>query len=521
MSGRDALEIGNWKLMYWVVGLALATASALLRFWALSQTPFANGWDSYFYLVQLKSLSETGRMHSPEASLFYPYLRLFYWFSGDYVAALKAGTAVLSGAFTGMVFWALSPAGGSSGGSINKNDSPVPVWSLPAAAFTLFSPQLTYFAAQYPKNLLGLVLLVAFAGSLFRMEQGGRLKTPEAWILPAILLIVNYFGHRLSFALAVVFAAFWYVFQFKPSALFSLKRLLAAGTAIALFVAAGYFFRGSFSLADLGRFSGVFSPEPQFAPWSFVSNFGRDRISGWWLAEIAVTTLCWLPAAGFLLRKTGNAQTAGFRALFCLSAMMLFPFLEWSFTGIAYRFFLVFVLVTPLMVIVLPQDKIKLSGVIFVALIVSSFFSWRSYNPKLHDPDYAVFAKVTASAQQFLSDKSPELVIAPNALAECFTFTTGTDAMPWLPEYEVDSSGLWRIAAGINLQTLRYYAEPADGKRMRTLGWRHCLLPESVWQRAIGKAKAENDTVFLEDVRLWRNPSQIRPGWLLHRKRKF
>ncbi len=81
----------------------LAIASALLRFWAFSQTPYANGWDSYFYLVQLKSLEETGRMHSPEASLIYPYLRLFYWMTGDYVLGMKVGTAILAGIFTASV----------------------------------------------------------------------------------------------------------------------------------------------------------------------------------------------------------------------------------------------------------------------------------------------------------------------------------------------------------------------------------------------------------------------------------
>jgi len=83
---------------------ALAALSALLRFWALDQTPFANGWDSYFYLVQLKSLEETGRMHSPEASLIYPYLRLFYWITGDYVLGIKTGVAVLCGIWVAVVY---------------------------------------------------------------------------------------------------------------------------------------------------------------------------------------------------------------------------------------------------------------------------------------------------------------------------------------------------------------------------------------------------------------------------------
>lgn len=40
----------NHKSLFLLIGLSLAALSALLRFWALDQTPFANGWDSYFYL---------------------------------------------------------------------------------------------------------------------------------------------------------------------------------------------------------------------------------------------------------------------------------------------------------------------------------------------------------------------------------------------------------------------------------------------------------------------------------------
>gem|GEM_PF-3183053 len=37
-----------------LLNLILAFASTLLRFLAFNQTPFATGWDSCFYLVQLK-----------------------------------------------------------------------------------------------------------------------------------------------------------------------------------------------------------------------------------------------------------------------------------------------------------------------------------------------------------------------------------------------------------------------------------------------------------------------------------
>jgi hypothetical protein len=483
------------------LGLACFMASALIRYHALAQTPFANGWDSYYYLVQLKSLEESGRMHSPEASLIYPFLQLCYRLTGDYVLALKAGAAVLAGLFAWVVFTV--PKAPLSG-------------KLAGAAFALFSPTLTYFAAQYPKNLLGLVLLAAFIGSLSRVGKEGQKGWQKEMILPLTLLVINYFGHRATFALGVIWLALWFLFRYKENiGKQVLNRRFAAVfvTGLVLLAAASRVFPGLFHVVDFGRLERAFTSVPQFAPWSFVRYFGIERISGWWLVEVIVATGCWLFGLWRFFRKNGQAMAV-------LGVVLLFPFLEWSFTGISWRFFLIFVLLTPLWVIDWPFLKSRINGLVFAAfLTLGSFFSWHSYNPQWHDPDYSLMANVTAGARRFLSVKSAELVIAHNTLAEYFTFATGTDAMPWLPEYPVDSSRLWRIAAGIPVQTLRYYS--GSEKAVQNLGFGYSLLPEYRWQIALQQAEKEQDTDILAEMRSWRNPGQIRPGWLLYRKRKY
>lgn len=522
----------------WPAGLVLALASALLRYWALEQTPYANGWDSYFYLVQLKSLEETGRMHSPEAALIYPYLRFFYWLTGDYVSALKSGTALLAGAFTATMYWAARRSERGPSASFGP-------WVL--TAWSVYSPQLTYFAAQYPKNLLGLVLLLAFIGSLGRPVSGPA-KTGRGWILPALLLATGYFGHRLTFALAVVYLIFWLAYKHQkalPRQMFSPKNLLIACFALVVFLGASRIFPGLFHFVDFGRLTGALHWPPQFAPYSFVAYFGEERISGWWLAELAVVVGCWLWVlccrVSFLsdrfsairvrlgmagtpiscMRPGGSSDPAMF-PLLALCSLLLFPFLEWSFTGIAWRFFLVFVLLTPLLVIDFQFDKWRRSGLVFVVILLCcSLFSWKSYHPKKHDPDYARFEAVTKRSLSALDEKKADLVIAHNAMAEFFTFTTGIDAMPWLPEYAVDSSRQWRLATGMRLQTLKYYAGPGNDTRVMAVGFQYYLLPEYVWQVALQRAKFEKDEVFLAETADWRNPSQLRPGWLLRRKRTY
>jgi len=493
---------------------ALAVLATMLRYHAFSQTPYANGWDSYFYLVQLKSLETTGHMHSPEASLIYPYLRVFYWITGDYVTGMKWAMATLCGLWVALLgSMDFSPSGQKafmpSPCALKGADPDAPKRILPLWA--LFSPHLTYFAAQYPKNLLGLLLFLFFVRSLHRPFPG---KT--AWLVPAALLLLNYFGHRMTFGLSVAYLVLFLFFQYGTRLLDRAalrKWAFAVVGAIVLFLLAGQVFPGLAHLADLGRLGGLLRPTPQFAPWSFVQTLGWQRMSPWWLFEIAAVTgfFVWSLVVAFRRKETANLP------MLVLCAALLFPFMEWSSTGLAWRCWMVFVLLAPLAGMFPFGKKAGVWGA--ALLLLASFFSWKSYQPALQDPDYAQFEKITLRTQAFFGNSlRPELVIAHNALAEYFTFTTGTDAMPWLPEYTIDSTRLWRIAAGVHLPTLQYFSGEHNLQRIKNLGSHYFLLPEQVWQAALARAHAEQDTVFLETAESWRNPWKMRPGWLLRRK---
>lgn len=502
----------------WMMAVVLAMGSAMLRFWALRQTPYANGWDAYFYLVQLKSWVEEGRLHSPEASLIYPYLRVLYALAGDYVLALKLGAAGLAGAFTLLVYCFCRR---SREGWQEAEPGFRPSYALLLAAWFLFSPQLTYFAAQYPKNLLGLVLLLAFMSSLPL-----RPTTWRTLALPAMLLVLNYFGHRLTFALAMLYGLFWCLAIFmQQTSLWAWKGwkpLVSVGILVAVLLGlSGHYLPGLLQVPDMGRLKGVFSLQPIFGPWEFVRRFWADgRLSGWWLEEIGLSVAMMVFAAGWFLSKRGRRSAGPMCiALFALCLLLLFPFVEWSFTGIAYRFFLVFVLLAPLLAGVLPAKGGRGKALATVLLFLLAFFSWKSYDPNKHDPAYATFDKVTTRVMRQINASSsrPELLIAHNALAEYFTFSTGIDAMPWLPDYPVDSTRLWRLAYGQRLQTLRYYAGPGADTLVQPIDPHYSLLPEYCWQRALRHAAMEGDSAFVEMGKSWLNPARMRPEYLSRR----
>jgi hypothetical protein len=506
------LKLINYRFWGWL--LLVSGLSGFVRYRAFNQTPYANGWDSYFYLIQVKAWVNTGHMHSPEASLIYPLMRAVLWCTeGDYIGMYKWTAALLAAAFSALVLL------------LNQQKGSRPM-ALLVAALLLFSPHLTYFAAQYPKNLLGIVLLLAFVHSLryFKFEKNQpRWYSVFQVVMPCIWLIINYFGHRLTFGLCLLYGMVWAMFKtgHLKSVLTFKNTILAVSGLATVLVLLSYIAPGLLHLTDMARLQGVFSTRPQFAPWSFVQSFGWERLTAPWLLEIGATVVV------LAMRSDGSAESKVWKIV---AVVLLFPFLTWSLTGLAYRLFLVFGLLLPILVMQVRWNVVAIWLQVPVAtmLLISTLWGIKGYQPALHDPNYAQFDHITQQVQQntdfsAVADTGTVLVIAHNALAEYFTFTTNIDAMPWLPEYTLPASNLWRIVADMNPQELRYFLHAADSTQVpviQALGARYCLLREDHWQLIVQQARIEGDTALLTRAADWRNPSKQRPAYLLRRKNK-
>jgi len=474
--------------------LLLFAVSFCLRFFALSQTPYANGWDGYFYINQVRSFLEEGKMDVPDSSFIYPLLILTQIITNDYILSLKIVSCILAGAFSVSLFLL------SLKWSKNLKTAVV------LGCFTIFSPHLTYFTAQYLKNLLGVVL---FLWLLYSIDS-------KVKFLSLILLVINFFGHRVTALLSFIALLVNYLFL-------RLSRYSAVIVTLFLFMflLVGPLLPGILNTFDIERFQGVFASYPQFAPYSFIKTFGVELISIHWFIEIIVVCAIFAVAlvyAGLQIirRKIDHRLTL----LLIILLLLIFPFFKWSLDGPGIRLLFIFILLCPLLIIILIKDLRNghATTIICLVLLLSGFFSCKSYQPTKHDPPYGVYDVIAQEIASRPNKSAYELIIAHKSLAEYIVYATGIDAMSWLPEYAVDTEKLWRVVADVRDIQYSFYLDTEDLSKIHRLTPSYCLVREDVWKKFIMNVKNDQNNELLDELNTWKNPNKIRPYFMLKNK---
>jgi len=473
-----------------VLGCLIFLISSFIRWISLAQTEFGNGWDSYFYLVQLKSILTEGKMHSPEWTLFYPLLLLVNLFSPDPITSVKVLSSLLAGAFSALIYlYALKFC-------LKKEVA------LLVAAITFFSPELTYFTAQWPKNLLGIDLLLALLLAIAHNKRS----------LVIIFLVLGLFGHRMTALLGIGCVFYWLINKYLP-----LKFWIVAGIGLISLIMVTLIFPGIINLKDYQRVQNLISVTPQFSVSSFISTFGWEKISVFWLCELiaaSILTLVLLVRESGLLIKKNRSDGL---VIVLLMITLWFPFYYWEISGAAYRFFHVGVSILPLILMFTInslQYKKPLAVIAITILCGLSLVSWKSYNPRLHDPPYTLYDKVTVKVSIVIKHEKPELIIAHKSLAEFFTYSTGIDAMPWIPDYIIDDAKLWRIAVLPYPQLFTYYIKSVPTHLISN----YYYISESQWQLFIKQLKQNENADLVKAHLTWHNPNEVRPDFLKKKK---
>ena len=207
-----------------------------------------------------------------------------------------------------------------------------------------------------------------------------------------------------------------------------------------------------------------------------------------------------------------------YRSIFLLSLLLFFPFFTIDVTSIGYRFFLTGMLFTPVFLVpwFLNTGWIQ-RWTTLLATLIFAIISLQQIQPQQFDPDYQRYSRLAERTASHFSGQAPELLIAHKGLAEVITFKTGIDALPWLPEYEVERP--YRIAAGVSDFEIEAILGRSLGEGSRPLGMFYLLLPEKDWQEFVAKVEASgSDEELLERIYSWQNPMEIRPTYLLRNK---
>ncbi len=474
--------------------------SFIIRLIALYQTNFANGWDGYYYIMQMYTFIENGVMRAPDYSIIYSFYIGLYYLLGEYILAYKVGSAIIAATFT-LTLYFFSFYLLTYKQTNEKQRLKAYHISLTIAAFSLFSPTLTYFTAQFPKNLLGLLFLLWFV----------YFFNKKSVFCLVLFFALSFFTHRVSALLALLILLY---------GLLKEKHAWVLLGAISIGVVGAVLLPGIIHFADLARFKQVF--ELNFPLLELINYFGTDRISTFWLMELTVLFVVFISLVILLTYRylTGIELSRVYIQLFLLLIILSLPIFTFKNAGLGFRLYLSFnVFALLLLTKVLIRLPKKLLVLLCLLLTGFSFFSYQSYNPKTLDPPYDdYFHTVEALKKQDLKNK--HLIIAHQGLAQLIIIYTDANATNWRP---LDTSKLkitYRIAANIPYYYFNKYLNSNELKEVHHLYKSYCLMPDLIWQQFSENVYKSDNNGLKAKLTEWYNPSKSKPQFMLKGRKK-
>lgn len=468
--------------------------SFVIRLIALQQTPFANGWDGYYYIMQMYTFIEKGAMRAPDYSIIYPYYIALSYIIGNHLLAFKVGSALLAGFFTSSTYY-FSIQILTSESKIEQNVSKIHKIALLVASLSVFSPTLTYFTAQFPKNLLGVILLLWFIYFLQKKNLLGA----------ALLFILTFLTHRMTAGLAVILLVI--------NILASKKKWILIVIGI-LTIIMTIFLPGILHYTDIQRFSNNISLN--FPPYELISYFGSDKITIYWLIEIILLFCIFITSIILLIyRILRHIKSSIIYILLIVILLILsLPIFPFEQADIGFRFYLTFNILALLLVPIVVQKvhpKLLIAGT--VLLLVLSVFSFRSYQPKTQDPNYTAYFQIIKELSDKLQE-SPDLIVAHQGLAQMVIVYTQFEATNWQPLPDQNKK-IWRIAADIPYYYYNKYLNSKDLEKVKHLYKNYYLIQEQAWQTFKTEVEKSSNEPLKIKTHAWYNPSEYKPGYLL------
>ncbi len=458
-------------------------ASSIIRYLALAQTPYANGWDGYYYVMQAHSWLTYGHLQSLDYSLIYPYFTVISYLVGDYELAYKIGASLLSGglvASSTMLVYLIR----------KKN-----IVAVLAGSFLLFSPTTTFMITQFPKNVLGLIVLNLFLGSIYKKK----------YLYAFLFFLISIFTHRMITGICLLIILLYVVKQVNI-------KWIIGGIVLLIILS---LLPGTIHFSDFSRFSGQLNWVPQFSPLSFYKLF-ENNVSFWWVLELALLSLITIYLIYNYFKKEDFRSENPFFSIIIPMILLLsvFPFFIMAFGSMGYRFFMI----APLIITIYFASKINVHRITSLgssfALAAASMLSYTSYNPAVHDPPNKLYEVVIARLTDQYTPQNYPLVIVHKSLAELIIYKTKFDALNWAPPKTSNIDEVLRIVHNIEFYHFSKYLDEKDLEKIQKLTLHYYATTETSWQKFMRLVEENEDTELLDLIKKGNNPLEQRPYYL-------
>ncbi|BDD07190.1 hypothetical protein [Aureibacter tunicatorum] len=435
---------------------------------ALFKSSFAPGWDSYFYMLQAKSWLELRSLHSERYNVIYPLLICAQLIFDNYVFSYKLISILAYGTLPVLLYRYLT--------KLHFNKFLV----FGVCLLVIANPISIYFASQFTKNLIAVNLFILLMDSVSR----------KRWFLALGFMILIAFSHKLMIALSIIYVGL-YAFSYLPIREVYLRWLCLFMMTVSVFL-----------------LMKILAPSYLAKSWniptmSFIDSH-VEMINGIWkLVLYAFTVLipfCFL----FPFKGDKNQMKQGFTLAMFFIFLQL-PFLKWGTMELSFRLFMIFGLLSPILVLFIRLHDIAKTGLACV-LILISFGSFPGYKSQLQDPPYIQYKFISSRLAKVYEEKEINLLICHKALAEYVSFHHMEDVLPWNVEGSEVNDNVYRLAY-IPSELQVKFENVMINEFHKRITSNYFLLREKIWRDEFLASLDDAEKVIIQT---WKNPWMIR-----------
>jgi len=450
--------------------------SVVVIYWIAQvfRSPVADGFDGYYYVMQVNHLFREGAMHSSDFSLIYlPLILLGLVFPP--LLSYKITVVLIGVLFTLSGYRFVRKSGSRA-------------MALMAVFYILLSPSVLFFTLQFPKNLLGILVLLNFLSCL----KGRKSRRAVLWF---ILLA---FSHRLAFCMGLA------------CLLFS----LAVGRKILKYIIPSLFLLlivllipGLLNIFDFQRI--IFNDLDLFGYWGpveFYQLWDLWRQPSWIFDFLFIHLILILSLLHFVKRKFRIPE------LYYLILLLVVPLWAYSSGSLSYRLSLNGFLLLPLIYFSFSDTGAEKKAMIPLLSISFLFAFFPRYDHSKFNPPIETYRDISSAINEELHGREVDLVIAHKGIKEQIILNTDLEASNWAPEEYTDST--YRVFTGISDYLLLQYLDSRELSAIISLPRGYYLVSETLFQKLIERIGVNEGPDVLRRINTWQNPLRQKPDYL-------